>query len=106
MRSLGLAPLTLGLTLACGGGGSPTSAPPSPPVAVWQAPVDLVAAGYASGATLAGDGKGGVVAAWTRTGVDGGGTSYWDQAAARLKPDGSWDAPVGLGTVYNSNSRS
>lgn len=97
--------LTLGLAVACGGGGTngPSPAPPAPAPA-WQTPVDLVATGYASGATLAGDGQGGVVAAWMRTGVDGGGTSYWEQAAARLNADGTWGAPVALAASSPTNT--
>lgn len=115
MRSrilLGLArssvvPLVAALVVACGGGGgagnAKTVTSPSPSAPSWQAPVDLAATGYAGGATLAGDGKGGAVAAWIRSGTDGGGAPYWEQVAARLRADGTWQAAQALESSYASD---
>lgn len=94
------------LLFACGGGGG--GAAPSTPIATpaipsWQTPVDLVSLGYDQGALLAGDGKGGVIAAWVRTGVDGGGTPYWELMAVRLGPDGVWEAPKSLEVNTGTN---
>ncbi|HEX4846120.1 MAG TPA: hypothetical protein VFV26_07850, partial [Geothrix sp.] len=89
--------MLLSFLAACGGGGDATTqAPAPPPVPAWQTPVDLAASGYMGGALLAGDGKGAVLAAWMRTGVDAGGTPYWEQVAARLRADGTWEAPQAL----------
>jgi hypothetical protein len=106
MRSRILLGFALSLVVACGGGGgdaggAKTVASPSTPS--WQVPVDLVATGYAGGATLAGDGKGEVVAAWLRSGIDGGGTAYWEQVAARLRADGTWEAAQALEASYVSD---
>jgi hypothetical protein len=94
MRQHLIAGTLLGLLAACGGGGDATiQAPAPPPVPAWQAPVDLATSSYMGGALLAGDGKGAVLAAWMRTGVDSGGTPYWEQVAARLRADGTWEPP-------------
>lgn len=94
---------------ACGGGGgaAATSTPtptPIPAAPTWQAPVDLVSSGYDQGALLAGDGKGGVMAAWIHTGVDGGGTAYWELMAARIGSDGTWGASKALEVSTGTNA--
>ena len=106
MRPRFVLPLTALLILsACGGGGGGTAtATPTPPMPTWQTPVDLVSFGYDQGTLLAGDGKGGVMAAWTHMGVDGGGTSYWELMAARLGADGTWEAPKSLEVVSGTNT--
>src|SRR5512133_2807248 len=91
MRQHLIAVTLLGLLAACGGGGGATTqvqatAPPPPPVPAWQAPVDLAASSYMGGALLAGDG----------TGAVSGGTPYWEQMAARLRADGTWESPQAL----------
>lgn len=92
---------------ACGGGGgggdSVSKGPALPAAPSWQAPVSLADPGYLEGALLAGDGKGGVFAAWTRTGTDPGGTPYWEQMAARQRADGTWEAPQVLDVARGSN---
>src|SRR5512133_1409959 len=106
MRQHLIAGTLLGLLVACGGGGDATTqvqAPAPSPVPAWQAPVDLAASSYMGGALLAGDGKGAVLAAWMRTGVDSGGTPYWEQMAARLRADGTWEAPLALDGASGSN---
>ena len=90
------------LPVACGGGGTgpvasaPAVPPPAVPPPAWRPAVDLEATGYVSGAALAGDGKGGVIAAWIRTGLDAGGTAYWEQVATRLRPEGTWESLLTL----------
>lgn len=89
----------LSFLVACGGGSDATTQAqvPAPlPAPAWQTPVDLAASSYMGGALLAGDGKGAVLAAWMRTGVDSGGTPYWEQVAARLRADGTWETPQAL----------
>lgn len=95
-RSLCFA-LVLGTLLACGGGGAGSvSSTPATPAAAWSPAVDLESVGYVTGARLTGDGKGGAVAVWTRTATDTGGTQYWENVAARLRADGTWDTPRSL----------
>lgn len=106
--ALGLFAPVLGLVflLACGGGStvSPVNtAQPAVP-ATWQAPVDLAASGYLSGASLAGDGKGGALAAWTRFGTDASGAIYREQVAARLRADGTWESTQVLESTTLTNS--
>lgn len=104
MRQPLIAGTLLGLLAACGGGGgAPTQTPIPPPAPAWRMPVDVAGSTLASGAHLAGDGKGGAVAAWTRMGVDAGGAPIWEQVAARLHPDGTWEAPQALDTVSGIN---
>ncbi len=107
MRPRFALPLVALLTIsACGGGGggtATTTPTPLPPAPTWQVPVDLVSSGYDQGALLTGDGKGGVMATWTHTGVDGGGTPYWELMAARLGPDGTWEAPKSLEVSTGTN---
>ncbi|WP_257311652.1 hypothetical protein [Geothrix fuzhouensis] len=97
MRQNLIAGTLLCLLAACGRGGDATTQTPAPPPApAWQAPVELANSSYMGGALLAGDGKGAVLAAWMRTGVDAGGTPYWEQVAARLRADGTWEPPQTL----------
>lgn len=104
MRQTLIAGTLLGFLAACGGGGGATTqASAPPPVPAWQGPVDLAASSYMGGALLAGDGKGAILAAWMRTGVDSGGTPYWEQMAARLRADGTWEPPQTLDGASGSN---
>lgn len=93
------------LLVACGGGGggATTQGPVPAPVPAWQAPVDLATSNDMGGALLAGDGRGAVLAAWMRSGVDAGGTPYWEQVAARLRADGTWEPPQTLGVASGIN---
>jgi hypothetical protein len=93
LRALLVLPLLLVLA-ACGGSKvDPAPATPLPPH--WEQPLDLGGSAYKSGLSVAGDGRGGLVAAWLRLGPD----PAVEVVAARLRPDGTWEAAQVLDSV-------
>jgi len=83
--------ISLGLTLACGGGADTKAPLASDPT--WSSPVDVAGPGYSAGGSFMGDGKGGVVAVWTRSTLAAGGSTLQEQVAAHLVTTRTWGTP-------------
>lgn len=92
-KSIGLV-ATL-LLLACGGGGEGTPAAGAGPA--WGSPFLLDERADLTSGALAGDGTGAALAVWRRRVLDARGREIFQQVAARLGAEGTWQAEVEVG---------